>query len=63
MAVLRRGPPLRRRRMEGGVKNCNFWPISHSISPMIQDRAIVSYYTMRVGNRTQAFEWYHLERH
>ena len=31
----------------------------HFISEVIQDRAIVSLLWMRIGNRTQAFEWYH----
>jgi len=51
--------PLTRVSDPGGYKNRNFRPISRFISEMIQDRVTRSYYGMRIGNRTQAFEWYH----
>ena len=47
----------------GGVeckrKNHDFRPISRFISEITQYRA--SYYERRIGNRTQAFEWYQFE--
>jgi len=47
--------------MQGVVwKICDFQPISRFISEMIQDGAY-SYYGMWIGNRTQAFEWYHFQ--
>ena len=45
------------RRMQEGMKNRDFRPISCFISEMIKD----SYYGERIGNRTQAFEWYHFQ--
>jgi len=45
---------------KGVWKNYDFRPISHFISQMMQYRAIV-YYGSRIGNRTQAFEWYRFE--
>jgi len=44
----------------GYEKNHDFRPISLFISEMMQDRAIVIY-GRRIGNRTQAFEWYQCE--
>jgi len=46
-------------RMQEGMKNHDFRPISGFISEMVQDRT--SYYGRRIGNRTQAFEWYQFE--
>ena len=44
-------------RMHGVWKSRDFGLISHPISEMIQDRAI-----MQIGNRNQAFKWYHFHR-
>jgi len=41
MAVLRRGPPTGR-RMQRGMKDDYFRPISRFIWEMVQDRAIVT---------------------
>jgi len=43
MAIFRREPPDRGRRMQAGMKkNHDFRPVSHFISQMMQDRAIVT---------------------
>jgi len=58
MAIFRRGPPPPQwgSRMQGGMKNHDFREVSRFSSEMMQD--IHSYYKRRIGNRTQAFEWY-----
>ena len=40
--ALRREPPYRGRRLQGGMKNDDFRQISRFISEMMQDRAIVT---------------------
>jgi len=52
-----RGILQRGRRMHGYEKNRNFQPASRVIWEMMH--MIHSYYGMPIGNRTQAFEWYH----
>jgi len=61
MAIFPRGTRYRGRRMQVYEKNRDFRPISRFISEMIQDRSIHSYYGRRIGNRTQAFEWYQFQ--
>jgi len=55
------GDPLTGAPNARGIKNHDLRPISGFISQLMQDRAIHSYYGRRIGNRTQAFQWYHFE--
>jgi len=56
-AIFRRESPNGGVKCKGHEKNHDFWPTYRFISEMIQD----SYYGRWIGNRTQAFEWYHFQ--
>ena len=43
------------------MKNRDFPPISRYVSETIRDTAIEWNAIMRIGNLTQAFEWYHFQ--
>ena len=58
IAIFRRGPPYRVRRVQGGMENDDYRPISRFISELMQDRAIVTTEGDYIGNRTKAFEWH-----
>jgi len=60
MTVFRRGPPQRKRRMQGGMKKSRF---STNISLYLANdaRQSHSYYGRWIGNRTQSFKWYRFE--
>jgi len=60
MAIFPREPPNWCVKCKGYEKNHDFQPISHFVSEMMQDKSH-SYYGRRLGNRTQAFEWYQFE--
>ena len=59
MALFRHAPPNGGIEYKG-LKNRDFHPIYRLISKTIQDTGH-SYYGMRTGNRTQAFEQYHIQ--
>jgi len=57
-AMFRRDPPIEGVECRGYEKS-RFRPVSRFISDMIQDNH--RYYRTRIGNCTEAFEWYHFQ--
>ena len=59
LAIFRREPPERGHRIQGGMNNHDFRPISGFISQMMQDRAMEG--EEETAPSSQAFEWYQFQ--